>query len=68
VVAATPALRQALVAELRDGHADSPFEQALAVHERVRWLPPDHPTAAVGAALLPLRAAEEQRHPAVTGR
>lgn len=54
VVQATPALRAALVAELRDAHEDSAFERALGVHERLRWLPEDYPAGAVGAALLPV--------------
>lgn len=51
VVTATPTLRAALGAALCD-HADSGFEAMLAVHERLRWLPEDYPTGAVGAALL----------------
>jgi predicted NBD/HSP70 family sugar kinase len=52
VITSTPALQRALLAELSD-HADSGFEQMLAVHERVRWLPEDYPAGSVGAALLP---------------
>lgn len=51
VVTSTPALQAALLAALRD-HGDSGFEQMLAVHERVRWLPEDFPAGSVGAALL----------------
>lgn len=51
VVTSTPALRKALLDELLD-HGDSGFEQMLAVHERVRWLPEDYPAGSVGAALL----------------
>lgn len=53
VVTSTPALQGALLAELRSHGADSGFEQHLAVHERVRWLPEDYPAGSVGAALLP---------------
>lgn len=52
LVTATPQVTDAVVAHLRDGHADSAFERALAVHERVRRLPADFPAGAVGAALL----------------
>lgn len=52
LVSATPALAGAVVTHLRAGHADSSFERALAVHDRVRRLPPDYPVGAVGAALL----------------
>lgn len=51
-MSATPALAGAVVTHLRAGHADSSFERALAVHDRVRRLPPDYPVGAVGAALL----------------
>lgn len=51
VVTSTPALQEALLAALRD-HGGSGFEQALGVHERVRWLPEDYPAGSVGAALL----------------
>ncbi|NLG19996.1 MAG: ROK family protein [Actinomycetales bacterium] len=53
VVTSTPALQGALLAELRSHAADSGFEQHLAVHERVRWLPEGYPAGSVGAALLP---------------
>lgn len=52
LVTATPEVNDAVVAHLRDRHADSAFERALAVHERVRRLPADFPAGAVGAALL----------------
>ncbi|HLS39990.1 MAG TPA: ROK family protein [Ornithinicoccus sp.] len=52
LVTATPEVTDAVVAHLRDRHADSAFERALAVHERVRRLPADFPAGAVGAALL----------------
>lgn len=50
VVSSTPALQTALVDELTTRYADSPFDRALAVHERLRWLPRDYPAGAVGAA------------------
>lgn len=50
VMDSTPALRAALVERLKAG--DSPFEQALGIHQRLRWLPAEYPAGAVGSALL----------------
>jgi glucokinase len=52
LVAATPEVHRLVVEHLRSGHAESAFERALAVHERVRGLPVDYPAGPVGAALL----------------
>src|SRR5699024_931242 len=53
VITSTPALREAVLAELGARSAGSAFEQSLATTERIRWLPDDYPAGSVGAALLP---------------
>lgn len=50
VMDSTPALRAALTERLT--LTDSPFERALALERRLRWLPAGYPAGAVGAALL----------------
>lgn len=54
VVSATPALRQAILIQLRADESTS-FGRLAAIADRVRWLPADYPAGAIGAALLDLQ-------------
>ncbi len=51
VVSATPALREAILTNLRRDEGTS-FGRLAAIADRVRWLPADYPAGALGAALL----------------
>lgn len=51
VVSATPALRDAILTELRNAENTS-LGRLAGIAERVRWLPAGHPAGALGAALL----------------
>jgi glucokinase len=51
VVSATPALRAAILAQLRLDENTS-LGRLAGIAERVRWLPAGHPAGALGAALL----------------
>lgn len=51
VVSATPALRQAILDDLRTDESTS-LGKLAAIADRVRWLPSDYPAGALGAALL----------------
>lgn len=51
VVSATPALRDAILAQLRNDENTS-LGRLAGIAERVRWLPAGHPAGALGAALL----------------
>jgi predicted NBD/HSP70 family sugar kinase len=51
VVSATPALRDAILAQLRSDENTS-LGRLAGIAERVRWLPAGHPAGALGAALL----------------
>jgi glucokinase len=51
VVSATPALRDAILAQLRTDE-DTSLGRLAGIAERVRWLPAGHPAGALGAALL----------------
>jgi glucokinase len=51
VVSATPALREAILRQLREDENTS-LGRLAAIADRVRWLPADYPAGAIGAALL----------------
>lgn len=51
VVSATPALREAILSQLRKDESTS-LGRLADIAERVRWLPATHPAGALGAALL----------------
>ncbi|MEJ7635283.1 ROK family protein [Aeromicrobium sp.] len=51
VVSATPALREAILAQLGKDESTS-LGRLAGISERVRWLPAGHPAGALGAALL----------------
>jgi predicted NBD/HSP70 family sugar kinase len=51
VVSATPALREAILTQLRHDENTS-LGRLAGIAERVRWLPAEHPAGALGAALL----------------
>ncbi|GAA3529162.1 ROK family protein [Aeromicrobium panaciterrae] len=51
VVSATPALRDAILTDLRSDEGTS-LGRLAAIADRVRWLPSDYPAGALGAALL----------------
>lgn len=51
VVSATPALRDAILAQLHDDESTS-LGRLAGIAGRVRWLPAEHPAGALGAALL----------------
>ena len=51
VVSATPALRDAILMQLRNDESTS-LGRLAGIAERVRWLPAGHPAGALGAALL----------------
>ena len=51
VVSATPALRDAIIEQLRNDENTS-LGRLAGIAERVRWLPAGHPAGALGAALL----------------
>ncbi|MCW2752534.1 MAG: hypothetical protein JWR83_3644 [Aeromicrobium sp.] len=51
VVSATPALREAILTQLREDESTS-LGRLAAIADRVRWLPADYPAGAIGAALL----------------
>jgi glucokinase len=63
VVSATPALRAAILAQLR-ADEDTSLGRVAAIAERVRWLPADHPAGALGAALLGTTSSAREEDPA----
>lgn len=60
VVSATPALREAILTQLRKDESTS-LGRLAGIAERVRWLPAGHPAGAIGAALL--GATDEEGRP-----
>jgi predicted NBD/HSP70 family sugar kinase len=63
VVSATPALRAAILTQLRADETSS-LGRLAAITDRVRWLPADYPAGAIGAALLESNAEAGLEDPA----